>query len=155
MRSQGRNRHLIRDLLGDAQLWDLLEKTCRKQISELTEFQESYKRLTILHETDEKKEKDEKNEEDEKNEKDKKDKKDRSASGAVVESLEEFSSKLTHLKKLYDEDLKALKEYSQDLIQLVRCGCYLAAGKCELTVGRNLILLPLQNPRGLQQWVRA
>lgn len=76
---------------------------------------------------------------------------DRSASQGVVDNLEEFSSKLAYLKKLYDENLKPLKETSQDLIQLVYYNYYLEAGTCELTVSKNSMLLPSQKLKGRQQ----
>ncbi|KAJ5185875.1 ankyrin-2 [Penicillium cf. griseofulvum] len=42
LRANGRNPRLIRDLLGDAQLWDLPRRSCNKQIAELMEFRNKY-----------------------------------------------------------------------------------------------------------------
>jgi hypothetical protein len=83
-------------LLGDAQLWDLLERACRKQISELIEFLQSYGRSTILHEN--------------------------GPSGIrdVDEDLKKFDVELQGLQKLHDEHLTNLKETSKSLIELVR-----------------------------------
>lgn len=79
-------------MLDDAQLWDLLEGVCRKQISELTEFRVSYERLTILHE------------------------KGLFASGDVGDDLEDFRRKTDDLQELHQEDLNTLKEASRNLI---------------------------------------
>ncbi|KAJ5768516.1 ankyrin-2 [Penicillium manginii] len=40
--ANGKNPRLIRDLLGDAQLWDLLRKSCKQQINDLVALQTSY-----------------------------------------------------------------------------------------------------------------
>lgn len=52
LRANGRDPGLIRMLLGDAQLWDRLRRSCRKQIAELEEFRTSYesKLWAVLHE---------------------------------------------------------------------------------------------------------
>ncbi|GIC88089.1 ankyrin-2 [Aspergillus udagawae] len=54
LRANGRNPCLIRDLLGDAQLWGLLERTYNRQITELVAFQDSYRSQswTVLREND-------------------------------------------------------------------------------------------------------
>jgi hypothetical protein len=98
LRANGSNPLLIRDLLGDAQLWDLLRRTCRKQIADLKEFQTSYesKPWEILREHDAAVDQ-------QKNE----------------EFLKEFSNGVVVLEKAYNEGLDTLLNTSQDLIQLV------------------------------------
>jgi hypothetical protein len=42
LRANGGDPRLIRDLLGDAQLWDLLGRSCNRQIAELKAFRNAY-----------------------------------------------------------------------------------------------------------------
>lgn len=92
LKASGRNPLLIRDLLGDAQLWDLLRRSCNRQIAELKAFQDSYrsKPWTVLLEE-----------------------------GRVHEDLETFGKTIENLEREYENGLKTLADTSRDLIQLV------------------------------------
>lgn len=92
--ANGRNQRLIRDLLGDAQLWDLLRRGCNKQIDELTTFRNRYvsQSLAVLREK---------------------------GSKEVDEEVNSFSDQINKLEQVYSEGLEALTETSKNLIQLV------------------------------------
>lgn len=79
-------------MLGDTQLWDILERSCNRQIAELKAFQNAYgsKSWAVLHE-DEK----------------------------VVEDLKTFDESIVNLEREYVNGLRTLAGTSRDLIQLV------------------------------------
>ncbi|KAK4232843.1 hypothetical protein C8A03DRAFT_19953 [Achaetomium macrosporum] len=91
LRANGGDPRLIQDLLGDAQLWDLLGRSCNRQIAELEAFQNAYgsKPWAALHED-----------------------------GHVHEDLKAFGESIEDLKKEYGNGLRTLADTSQDLIQL-------------------------------------
>jgi hypothetical protein len=92
LRANGGDQRLIQDLLGDAQLWDLLGRSCNRQIAELKAFQNAYgsKPWAVLHGN-------EQNEDD----------------------VEKFGGSIKDLEKEYRNGLKILVDTSRDLIQLV------------------------------------
>jgi hypothetical protein len=94
LRANGRNPRLIRDLLGDAQLWDLLRRSCNKQIAELMAFLNKYESQSwaVLRDA---------------------------GSEEVNKAMDIFQSQINRLEEVYSEGLKALMETSKDLIQLV------------------------------------
>lgn len=104
LRANGRNPRLIRDLLGDAQLWDLLRRSCSKQIAELTAFRNSYvsQSFAVLRENDftGSKEVDEE-------------------VRSFGDQVKSFGDQINKLERIYSEGLKALTETSKELIQLV------------------------------------
>ncbi|KAK4243222.1 hypothetical protein C7999DRAFT_18406 [Corynascus novoguineensis] len=91
LKANGSNPRLVQDLLGDTQLWDILERSCNRQIAELKAFQNAYesKSWAVLHE-DEK----------------------------VVEDLNTFDKSIRNLEREYVNGLKTLSDTSRDLIQL-------------------------------------
>ncbi|KAK4250514.1 hypothetical protein C7999DRAFT_28850 [Corynascus novoguineensis] len=91
LRANGGNPRLIQDLLGDAQLWDLLGKSCNRQIAELKAFQNTYgsKPWTVLHENED-----------------------------VDEVMKTFGERIEDLEREYENGLKTLADTSRDLIQL-------------------------------------
>lgn len=95
--ANGKNPRLIRDLLGDAQLWDLLRRNCDNQMAELMAFQESYRSQSwaVIFESDSMG--------------------DNQGDGVAGE----FQRETNELKQKYSEGLKTLTETSRDLIQLV------------------------------------
>jgi hypothetical protein len=97
LRANGRNPRLIRDLLGDAQLWDLLRRSCNKQIAELMAFRNKYESQSwvVLR--------------------------DNESTGSEEENkaMVMFQDQINKLEEVYSEGLKALMETSKDLIQLV------------------------------------
>jgi hypothetical protein len=97
LRARGRDPSLIRDLLGDAQLWDLLIRSCNKQIAELMAFWDSYKSESwaVLRENDS------------------------TGEEQVGEDVKSFWLEIAKLEIAYREGLKTLTETSRDLIQLV------------------------------------
>ncbi|CAI7650494.1 unnamed protein product [Penicillium discolor] len=96
LRANGRNPRLIRDLLGDSQLWDLLRRSCNKQIAELMAFQNKYESQSwvVLRENE--------------------------STGSEEENkaMGIFEDQIKRLEEVYSEGLKALMETSKDLIQL-------------------------------------
>lgn len=92
LRANGGNPRLIQDLLGDAQLWDLLGKSCNKQIAELKAFQNVYgsKPWAVLHEDEN-----------------------------VDEVMKTFGERIEDLEGEYKNGLNTLADISRDLIQLV------------------------------------
>ncbi|KAJ5817114.1 ankyrin-2 [Penicillium robsamsonii] len=96
LRANGRSPRLIRDLLGDAQLWDLLRRSCNKQIAELMAFQNEYdsQSLVVLR--------------------------DNGSTGSEErkKAMVIFQDQINRLEEVYSEGLKALMETSKDLIQL-------------------------------------
>jgi hypothetical protein len=94
LRASGGNQHLIRDLLSDAQLWDVLNRCCSRQIAELKAFRDSYFKVSfgVLHENSPE---------------------EREASKRL------FDEKIQELEKAHRRDLKILTDTSQNLIQLV------------------------------------
>jgi len=97
LKANGTDPLLIRDLLGDAQLWDLLGRSCRKQIAELEEFQTSYisKLWAVLREDE------------------------LAADQQANEVMKKFSDAIETLKNAHLEGLRTLTDTSKDLIQLV------------------------------------
>ncbi|CRL24611.1 DNA methylase, N-6 adenine-specific, conserved site [Penicillium camemberti] len=96
LRANGRNPRLIRDLLGDAQLWDLLRRSCNKQIAELMEFRNKYESqsLAVLRDNES------------------------TGSEELNKAMLIFQNQINRLEEVYSEGLKALMETSKDLIQL-------------------------------------
>ena len=92
LRANGRNPLLIRDLLGDSQLWDLLRRSCNRQIAELKAFQNSYgsKPWAVLYENEQ-----------------------------VDEDVKTFGENIGNLEKKYGNGLKTLAVTSRDLTQVV------------------------------------
>ncbi|KAK4232873.1 hypothetical protein C8A03DRAFT_19934, partial [Achaetomium macrosporum] len=90
LRANGGDPRLIQDLLGDAQLWDLLGRSCNRQIAELKAFQNAYKSKpwAVLHENED------------------------------VNDVETFGKSIEDLEKEYRNGLKTLADTSRDLIQL-------------------------------------
>jgi hypothetical protein len=84
-------------LLGDAQLWELLIRSCNKQIAELMAFRDSYMSETwaVLRESDS------------------------TGEEQVGDDVKSFRLEIAKLEKAYREGLKTLTETSRDLIQLV------------------------------------
>jgi hypothetical protein len=82
-------------LLGDAQLWDLLGRSCKRQIAEFRTFDESCrsKAWAALLEN--------------------------SAENQVEKDLKLWQEKINELENAYLTGLKSLMETAQDLIQLV------------------------------------
>ncbi|KDN68536.1 hypothetical protein CSUB01_10418 [Colletotrichum sublineola] len=129
LESKGQKSELIQDLLQNSLLWDEMEKICKQQISELTDFQQTFEKQTVLHEnlplpsifqdfgnsstresqspggfsTKKSSVRDDKPEEAEKSEK---------------KDLEAFKAEIEILDGFFDEQLAALKITSQNLIQL-------------------------------------
>ncbi|KAL2176976.1 uncharacterized protein P884DRAFT_270336 [Thermothelomyces heterothallicus CBS 202.75] len=91
LRASGGDPRLIRDLLGDAQLWDLLGRSCNRQIAELKAFQKAYgsKPWTAFHEDEH-----------------------------VLEDVKTFGENIQELEREYGDGLKTLADTSRDLIQL-------------------------------------
>lgn len=97
LRANGRNLGLIRDLLGDAQLWDLLRRSCNKQIAELMAFRNKYESQSwaVLRDNES------------------------TGSEEMNKAMGIFQNQINRLEEEYSEGLKALMETSKDLIQLV------------------------------------
>ncbi|KAH6888428.1 hypothetical protein B0T10DRAFT_488158 [Thelonectria olida] len=93
LRASGQDPRLIRDLLADAQLWDLLDRNCSKQITDLRAFRDTYfsVSLGVLHENP----------------------------PEERESFKRlFDEDIHELEKAHRRDVKFLTEASQNLIQL-------------------------------------
>jgi hypothetical protein len=92
LRANGGDPRLIQDLLGDAQLLDLLGRSCNRQIAELKAFQNGYgsKPWGVLHENEH-----------------------------VQKDVKTFGESIKDLEKEYRNGLKTLADTSRDLIQLV------------------------------------
>jgi hypothetical protein len=113
-------------------LWDLLRRSCRKQITELEEFQTSYesKLWAVLRDNEP------------------------AVGQQANEAVKKFSEAIETLKRAYSEGLETLTNTSQDLIQLVLDKPF--KWKAVLTNwGRNLILLRLRKRKGQPQRIRA
>ncbi|KAF4834332.1 hypothetical protein CGCTS75_v003372 [Colletotrichum tropicale] len=100
LKARGLNSDLIQALLNDSLLWDQIEQACRKQISDLKNFQQGYWKSSAPHEP---------------------------ATGRTLpedtQSSEEsdlraFSMEVEKLQAFHELELKALKGLSQSLIQL-------------------------------------
>lgn len=95
LRANGRNPRLIHDLLSDAQVWDLLKRSCNNQIAELKTLRNSYvsKSWKVLREGF--------TEED------------------AYESVKILQVEIDKLERVFLQGIRILMETSKDLIQLV------------------------------------
>jgi hypothetical protein len=133
LRANGKDPRLIRDLLGDAQLWDLLRESCSRQIFELTEFQNSYKSKpwTALRE--------------------------QSIRGEeqLNDDEQSFLDEIGHLEKAQTQGLETLMKASQNLIELVLAESLSDLKEQSLIDGRSSILRQLWKHKSQRQLTRA
>lgn len=132
LRANGRDPRLIRDLLGDAQLWDLLRESCSRQIVELTEFQNSYKSRpwTALREQSIREEQ-------------------------LNDNEQSFVDEIGRLKEAQSKGLKTLMKASQNLIELVLAKSLPDPKEHSLIDGRSSISLQLWKHKSQRQLTRA
>ncbi|KAF4854825.1 Ankyrin-2 [Colletotrichum siamense] len=99
LKARGLNSDLIQALLNDSLLWDQIEQACRKQISDLKNFQQGYWKSSTPHEPAAERILPD-------------------TQGSEESDLKTFSMEIETLQGFHESELKALKGLSQSLIQL-------------------------------------